>query len=380
MVIVVVFVYFLTYSTVLLTAQPTISPSPDGNALIINTLNGSFLINPTNEVQLINLVNGLETLQAAFANLSNNYNKLVSANVVLNNTVYSLQNSIAVSTATLNELNISLIKLACTDKIQNFAETGIDCGSEICGICANTQTNPAISVLALAPYKVKGFYWIKTPSMTTATQYWVNFDTAAGPMARIFIALMDYANPPCSWPVAESANLIQDSVPNFMYSFTSDNNDTLLQPWSFTLVGNKTNSAFQMFKTTPPTCHLPPSPAIDNTLITQVNAVRLTDGTMTQQYLRTGTSSFGGMCDDSRGGLWGQICLKAGNSASLGIGASSGFSDFPHYNSFATGAYTYDFCVRSDERYQPPGNPNPYGGTFNPAACNATKRFAVYVQ
>lgn len=108
-------------------------------------------------------------------------------------------------------------------------------------------------------------------------------------------------------------------------------------------------------------------------LITQVDAVRMADSTTTTQYLRTGISSFGSKCDDGRGGTWGQICLKAGNSPAVGTG---GYSDFPQFSSYSyTGGYVCDPTCRN------PGLDNWAASSDNyyTGVCDSTHFFSIFV-
>lgn len=208
---------------------------------------------------------------------------------------------------------------------------------------------------------VSGNYYIQTASMTSAQQYYVDYSTTGGPWVRIWLATSDnYNTTSYSWDNSQSSLLLQNCA-WFMYAFCNTSNNSLTTPWAFRFADSVTlngssNSNKSSFFNTPPMGHGGDSAP----LITQVYTWRLADNTNYTSYLRTGYSSFGSNCDDSRAGTWGQICLKAGNTASTNTG---GYSDFPHYSSFAYSGT--DNWARSDQAY----------GTN---AVTSSYRFAVY--
>jgi hypothetical protein len=145
-----------------------------------------------------------------------------------------------------------------------------------------------------------------------------------------------------------------------MYSFVNPSTSVRTQSWYFP----KPTSNATTFVNTPPTRH----GSEGSPLITQISPVRMQDGSSTTQYLRTGVASFGSQCDDGRSSLWGYICLKAGNTSSMGSG---GFSDFPSYATFSVGA-----GAPSSEYATHCASSN---GVYSSTLCSSTRQFAIYV-
>lgn len=179
-----------------------------------------------------------------------------------------------------------------------------------------------------------GTYYVKTGAMSTAQQFYVDYTTPLGPWIRIWLAQSDnYNTPTFTWDNSETANMLSNSQ-YFMYAFVNTSNNSLTYPWAFRFsdaatLGGSTNGNKSAFLNYPPMSH----GSSGAPLITYMYTVRLADLTEYTGYLRTGVSSFGSFCDDSRSGTWGQICLKAGGSGGSGTG-SGGYSDFPHYTTF----------------------------------------------
>ena len=204
-----------------------------------------------------------------------------------------------------------------------------------------------------------GTYYIKTGSMSTAIQCYVDASTYSEPLIRIFLASTNnYTAGTSSFDVA---NLATDCK-EFVYGFCNINNNTLALPWKFRFtdtsrVSTSTATNAGTFRSTNPMAH----GGSGAPLITQVVATQLSSGSSVTTYLRTGISSFGSECDDSRSGTWGNICLKAGNTTSTGSG---GYSDFPHYATWYSGGT--DHCSQSNQ-------------TYSTTYCSDTRRFAIYV-
>lgn len=200
-----------------------------------------------------------------------------------------------------------------------------------------------------------GTYYIKTPTMTSVDQFFIDATTGGGnKWIRVWIAKQDdYNTTSYSWDSTQGANLINDAS-KWMYCFVNPSTNITTQAW-YWYKQSDNSSAFQ---STPPVGH----GGVGAPLISSINATRISDGAVSgTQYLRTGISSFGSNCDDSRSGTWGQICLKAGGSSAVGTG---GYLDFPHYATFAYSGQ--DDCSQSNQGY-------------TTTKCSSTRRFAVYV-
>jgi hypothetical protein len=213
------------------------------------------------------------------------------------------------------------------------------------------------------PISSSGNYFFKTSSMTTATQYYVDTVTPQGPWIRIFFAVTDdYATTSFSWPDAQTANLIEDST-RFMYCFLNPSTNVTTQAWSWWFFDGKTNSNYNAFKTIPPMGH----GGVGAPLITKTVSTQLSSSTNYNGYwLRTGISSFGSNCDSSRGGTWGQICMKnRTESTDPGPINEAGLLDFPHYATYSVSGT--DDCSQSNQGY-------------NVTKCSSTRRFAIYVK
>jgi hypothetical protein len=200
-----------------------------------------------------------------------------------------------------------------------------------------TSATPFVKLSDMSNASVNGTYWIKSASMSTPQQYYVDYtNTSGGPWIRIFLASTDnYNQTSYSWDNAASSQLLLDCQ-LFMYAFVNSSNNSLTYPWSFRFT-NQTGSTFSTitdsnasaFMSAPPMGH----GGSGAPLITAINSTRLADlTTYNGYYLRTGISSFGSTCDQGRSGVWGQICLKSLGSADTSGG---GLSDFPHFTSFA---------------------------------------------
>jgi hypothetical protein len=232
-----------------------------------------------------------------------------------------------------------------------------------------TSGTPFTKLSDMSNASVNGTYWVKSASMSTPQQYYVDYtNTSGGPWIRVFLASTDnYNQASFSWDNAASSQLLLDSQ-LFMYSFVNTSNNTLTYPWSFRFT-NQSGSTFSTitdgnasaFMSGPPMGH----GGSGAPLITAVNATRLADSTTYNGYfLRTGISSFGSYCDDGRGGVWGQICLKNSTSSAVGSGTSpGGLSDFPHYTGFYWSGT--DNWARSDQGY-------------TVGTVDSTRRFGIY--
>lgn len=213
-----------------------------------------------------------------------------------------------------------------------------------------------------------GNYYFKLPGMVSTRQLYVDVDNTGGPAdtkwIRIFMPSgFNYAyqisgEDVDSWPNSDIPALI-DSFPYFMYTFVNMNTNARFQSWYFA----KPSSNATAFRNTPPTVH----GGEGAPLITQITAVRMSTGENYTSYLRSGVSSFGAQCDDSRSSFWGYTCLKAGNTPNTGSG---GYSDFPSYATYSvnsTGGTTYPTdCADSSQ-------------TYSTTKCSATKQFAIYL-
>jgi hypothetical protein len=227
-----------------------------------------------------------------------------------------------------------------------------------------TSVTPFTKASDMINQSSNGTYWIKTSSMTSAQQYYVDYtNTTGGPWVRIFLANTDnYNTTSFSWDNAQSSNMLLDST-YFMYAFVNSSSNALTYPWAFrfndsTTLNGSTDGNKSAFLSGPPMGH----GGSGAPLITYMYTIRLADSTVYSGYLRTGISSFGSNCDDSRGGVWGQICLKAGGSGGSATG-SGGYSDFPHYTGFDwSGTDNY---AQSNQDYRT--------GTVD-----STKRFGIY--
>jgi len=223
-----------------------------------------------------------------------------------------------------------------------------------------TATNPIKDAVGLKNISTSGNYWFKTSSMAQSVEYYVDTATGDGNWIRVFLAAQDnYDTTSFSWGSSETPNLISNSS-KFMYCYVNTSTNATTQAWSWWFFDGTSDSNYASFRDYPPLYH----GGVGSPLITRISALRLsTDTPYIGYYLRTGYSSFGNVCDDSRSGTYGQICLKGSNtSSSTGTG---GLLDFPFYNAFSSSAG--DFCAGSDESY-------------NGSSCSSTRRFGVYVQ
>lgn len=235
-----------------------------------------------------------------------------------------------------------------------------------------TQASPIRNAIGLKSITTSGNYWVQTPQMSSAVEYYIDASTNRGPWIRVFLAnTNNYNTTSYSWSDAQTSNLLRDTN-KFMYCFCNPNDNTVTQPWEFSLfyasggvAGAYTNENQSAFENTPPMGH----GSSGTPLITKVNAIRLSDNSKYEgYYLRTGFCSFSSNCDDNRSGTWGQICLKNRNYPNTGAASSpgtgdGGLSDFPHYSTFA--ASTQDDCAESQQSY-------------STTKCTDTRRFAVY--
>ena len=208
-----------------------------------------------------------------------------------------------------------------------------------------------------------GAYYFKVGSMATATQYYVDNSTSGGPWIRIFLANTDdYNTTSFSWVDTETPNLIS-SASRFMYCFVDPASNSTTSAWSWWFFDGTAASNYNAFRNNPPMQH----GGVGAPLITRTNATQLSSSTNYNGYwLRTGISSFGNQCDDSRGGTWGQLCMKNSNSTSTDPGTGQGgLLDFPHY---ATYSYSgTDDCSQSNQGY-------------TATKCSSSRRFAIYVK
>ena len=203
-----------------------------------------------------------------------------------------------------------------------------------------------------------GTYYFKVGSMVTATQYYVDNSTSGGPWIRIFLANTDdYNTTSFSWVDTETPNLIS-SASRFMYCFVDPASNSTTSAWSWWFFDGTAASNYNAFRNNPPMQH----GGVGAPLITRTNATQLSSSTNYNGYwLRTGISSFGNQCDDSRGGTW-----KNSNSTSTDPGTGQGgLLDFPHY---ATYSYSgTDDCSQSNQGY-------------TATKCSSSRRFAIYVK
>lgn len=262
-----------------------------------------------------------------------------------------------IARAQANKLDIQTFTLTRSGSVW-YVESSLSSHGSLPNGSSNTQ--PATSVVALGLYQnTSGTYWIQTPQMASAQQYYVDFDVAQGPWARIFLANTDnYNTTSYSWDNGQTSNMLRDLTPTFRYCFVNTADNSSIYNWSFRLVGDQSNGNWTSFRDTPPMGH----GGTGAPLITQVDAVRLSTGEEYRSYLRTGVSSFGNQCDDNRSGNWGQICLKYGNTQNTGTG---GYSDFPHYSSYTVS--NTDNWAQSNQSY-------------NTNSASSSRRFAVYVR
>lgn len=229
------------------------------------------------------------------------------------------------------------------------------------GLGSGTASDPFTST----GYSVSssGSYYFQTENMTTPTQYYVDSTTPNGPWIRIFYAdTENYNTTSYSWTDAQTPNLIEDAT-SFMYCFINPSTNAVTQAWSWWFFNGRSDSNYTAFKTVPPMAH----GGVGAPLITKTNSAQLSSGsTYAGYWLRTGISSFGSNCDSSRGGTWGQICMKNRNEASdPGAINEAGLSDFPHYATFAYSGT--DDCSQSNQGY-------------STTKCSSTRRFAIYVK
>lgn len=225
-----------------------------------------------------------------------------------------------------------------------------------------SSASPFRSAATIKNITSSGNYWIQTPSMSSATQYYVDNSIADGPWIRVMATSSDYNTTSYSWPDAQTPNLINDSQ-RFLYCFLNPSTNAVTQAWHWWFSFGANDSNFAAFKNTPPMGH----GGNGSPLITKISSYRISEGVYYDSYwLRTGYSSFGSACDDGRSGTWGQLCLKAyrGGSSDPGTG-QGGLSDFPHYATYAAG--TQDHCSQSNE-------------TYSTTSCSATRVFAIYVR
>ena len=226
-----------------------------------------------------------------------------------------------------------------------------------------SATTPIRNSTDLSLFPTSGVYYIKTSSMSTAQQYYVDTATTGGPWIRLWLGTSDnYNQTAYEWDNTQTPWLLQDSQ-QFMYAFCNTANNSLTYPWSFrfndalTLNASNDGNKYPFFYN-PPMGH-----GIDGSpLITLVYTTRLADSSTYVGYLRTGRCSFGSYCDDGRSGTWGQICLKGNGMSGAGTG-NGGYSDFPHYTTYAHG--NTDNWARSDQVY-----------TTN--TVSSTYRFSIY--
>ena len=204
-----------------------------------------------------------------------------------------------------------------------------------------------------------GTYYVQTSSMASAVQCYVDAATHSEPMVRIFLAnTNNYTAGTSSYDVADIATDCKE----FVYAFCNPSTNALTQAWTFRFtdtsrVSTSSASNAGSFRSTNPMLH----GGSGSPLISQVFATQISSGSTITTYLRTGISSFGSQCDDTRSGTWGNICLKAGNTSATGSG---GYSDFPHFATFYNSGT--DHCSRSDQAY-------------STTQCSSTRRFAIYV-
>lgn len=223
-----------------------------------------------------------------------------------------------------------------------------------------TVTNPIKDAVGLKNISTSGNYWFKTSSMSQPVEYYVDTATGDGNWIRVFLAAEDnYNSTSFSWDSAETPNLISNSS-KFMYCYVNTSTNETTQSWSWWFFDGTSDSNYASFRDYPPLNH----GGSGTPLITRISALRLsTDTPYIGYYLRTGYSSFGSSCDDSRSGAYGQICLKGSNTSSST--ATGGLLDFPQYTAFSS--TTSDYCAGSSE-------------SFSASSCSSTKRFGVYVQ
>lgn len=223
-----------------------------------------------------------------------------------------------------------------------------------------TISKPIKDGVGLNAITSSGNYYFKTSSMANAVQYYVDTATGDGKWIRIFLAnTNNYNTTSFSWDDAQTPNLITNSS-KFMYCFVNTSTNATTSAWSWWFYSGTSETNYNAFRDNPPLNH----GGTASPLITRINARQISSLTdYIGYYLRTGVSSFGNICDDSREGTYGQICLKGSNTSS-GTG-TGGLSDFPHYSGFSVSGI--DYCANSNENY-------------SNTSCSDTKRFAIYVQ
>lgn len=223
-----------------------------------------------------------------------------------------------------------------------------------------TSQNPIKDGVGLNAIASSGNYFIKTPAMGNALQAYVDTSTGDGKWIRVFLAnTNNYNTTSFSWDDVQIPNLITNSN-KFMYCFVNTSTNATSLAWSWWFYSGTSESNYTAFRDNPPLSH----GGDGSPLITRINARQISSMTdYLGYYLRTGISSFGSACDDSRSGTYGQICLKGSNtSSSTGTG---GLSNFPHYAAFSHS--NSDYCSESSQGY-------------TTSSCSDTRRFAIYVQ
>lgn len=224
-----------------------------------------------------------------------------------------------------------------------------------------SSSNPIRYASDMNKIGTSGNYWIQTRSMGDAAQFYVDTTIADGPWIRVYVASTNTNSTNITWGSQHIPGLLTSSN-RFMYCFVNVNDNSTTQQWSWWFTNGFDDTHYSEFIGNPPQRH----GSVAEPLITQIDSKQLSSGTEYNGYfLRTGISSFGSHCDNSRSGTYGQICLKNNNTngATGPNDTSAGLSDFPHHSAFSSS--TADYCSQSNQSY-------------STTACSSTRRFAMY--
>lgn len=241
--------------------------------------------------------------------------------------------------------------------------------SAVQGGDGSTSSTPIRFAADLAGVTSSGNKWIQTPTMGEPAQFWVDTTMSDGPWIRAYVAPVGQNTVDATWTgtggSAEIPGLLA-SASSFVYSFVNVNDGSNTNAWSWWFTEGWNEKNYGEFIGNPPQRH----GDYQKPLWTRINTKQLSSGSVYNGYwLRTSVTSFSSYCDSSRGGTWGQICLRNNNGSSeppVGSNnSSSGFSDFPMHTGFATNTGAADYCVGSNASY-------------SSIACSSTKRFAIH--
>ena len=205
----------------------------------------------------------------------------------------------------------------------------------------SSSSNPIRYASDMNKIGTSGNYWIQTRSMGDAAQFYIDTTINDGPWIRVYVAATDTNSVNVTWGNQHIPGLLTSSN-MFMYCFLNVNDNSTTQEWSWWFYNGFDDPNYSEFIGNPPQRH----GSVAEPLITRTNCRQLSTQTdYAGYYLRTGISSFGSHCDNSRSGTWGQICMKSNNTdgATGPNDASAGLSDFPMHTGFATS--TNDYCA-----------------------------------